>query len=131
MPSIYYYGTGSYYDCNASSTACSDGPCNADSYHLAYPNVVGHPPDYTAGCGGSVAIPRSTQLEIVNFCTGNNNNIPIDDHGPGASCRLDYVYCYPGYNYAFRFLDLTRVAFLVMGGNLATGYFPLRMGYSY
>lgn len=129
MPVIYYYGTATYYDCFGNA-AC--GPCDGNTYACAYPNVTGFPGDYTAPCGGSVSIPCLTQLEIVNYCDGTTQNVPIYDHGPGASCRLDATYCFgPPTDCAYRMLDLTPTAFMAVNGDPTAGYVAVRIGYYY
>lgn len=53
---------------------------------------------------------------ITNLCNSVANNIPVGDHGPGAACRLDRIPCHPPTDYGVRRLDLTALAYQVMGG---------------
>lgn len=122
MATYTYWGTATFYNCSG-TTACGD-PCvpGDNSYHLAYPNVVGHSPDYSnkiaCGGGGMVAAPCGNSPLITNLCNGLANNIPIGDHGPPppATCRYDQVPCDPPGTYGVRRLDLTALAYQVMGG---------------
>jgi len=55
MPTLYtYYGTATHYNPSyPPATACGN-ICDDTCYLVAYPNVYGHSPDYTASCGGTV-----------------------------------------------------------------------------
>lgn len=114
-----YIGSATYYNCSG-TTACGDS-CTSMSYHLAYPNVVGHPPDYSdkPNCGGGGMVPLScgAAIELQNICRPEIiNSIQVGDHGPGAACRFDTLFCDQPGTYVARRIDLTALAYMIMGG---------------
>ena len=129
MPVIVYIGSVTYYNCSG-TTACGDF-CDSLSYHVAYPNVIGHPPDYSnqvaCGGGGMVAVPCSSSIRFINLCNPSISNlVPVSDHGPGAACRLDSLFCDPPGTYVVRRADFTRSAYWTMGGG-PQGWIPCQI----
>lgn len=122
-----YYGTASYYDCSgscpgASCPACNQ-PCDGMTVGIAYPTLTTHPtPNYAASCGGPPQASCLQNITLVNLCNNVTNNIEVYDHGPGAACTVDSLSglcCVSGFTTAYRLLDLTRAAYLLMGGSTA------------
>ncbi len=128
-----WVGTATYFNnCPAASGgghgAGACGTCFRDEGGIAYPNVTGHPPDYSSSCtsyyGGITPEPCGQYLNLVNYCVyGEDVAAPIVDHGPGAACTLDTIsYACTGANYAYRLLDLTPLTYSDIGGDLQAGH---------
>ncbi len=121
-----YEGTASWYDCTTGPLACTNQPCPPSSGGFAYPNVVGHPPDYAASCGGVVALPCFTYVSLSNLCAFAVVASQVIDHGPGAACMVDNLPCVINtpagpYFCGYRFVDLTALTFMNLGGKLYQG----------
>ena len=128
-------GDASWFDCSPGTGACST--CDSSQVGCAYPYVTGFPGNYAAACHCNVLqLPCGTVLHLANYCTvsdGTRLDVPIVDHGPNARLicsNLEYPPCAQGPGFVYvgtRLIDLTRAAFVQLGGNLADGIMPVHI----